>query len=156
MTPEPPKTRVLLVDAEPEDRASTRAALGGCEVEAFEALEPALARLRASDFHLVVLSGELADLALVSRARDALRAPAAFLLLRPPQPLPQELPGVEMVSSLESPVEPARLVRMVEQLSRLVGIRRQLAASARPGSRATARPTSGATPRVPPRDPDKH
>jgi CheY-like chemotaxis protein len=151
-----PRHRVLLLDDDLIALEAARTALSALfDVEATHSPILALQRLREVDFAVVCSAQRLPGLTgleLYQRVRSGSR-PAAFVLLAGAEPVPPELTaGGDMVSVLEKPVEPSRLVRLVEQLARLVQMRRNIAAAARPSSRANPMFTPPGGVRPPTRD----
>jgi len=147
-----PRHHLLLLDDDAAALEAAKAALAPrFEVEATRSPTQALQRLREVDFWVVCSAQRLVGLTgleLYERVRAGAR-PAAFVLFTAPgESAPEEFAGAELASILEKPVDSARLVRLVEQLDRLVQMRRNLAAVARPGSRANPQltPPSGIRP----------
>jgi len=133
--------RVLVLDDDPVHLEVMRVALSvDFQVEAFRSPTQALQRLRTSELEVICARQKLpgtTGLELYEKAR-ALPHPPACVLITAPGDAPIDVSANEMLSVLELPLEPARLVRLVENLSRLALIQRNLAGLVRPASRGVA------------------
>lgn len=136
-----PRRRVLVLDDDLPALETARLALATqFDVVVTHSPTQAIQFLREGDFWVVCSAQRMPGLTgaeLYDKVRNGPH-PAAFILFTAHgESAPPELVSGEMLSILEKPLDGGRLVRQVEQLVRLVQMRRNIVAAARPGSRAS-------------------